>query len=57
VENLERICRPCVLGLEDCDVGMTIEEVERDLGLSEVTKLSENENPFGMSPSGASRGG
>jgi histidinol-phosphate aminotransferase len=50
VENIERVCRPSVLRLEDCDVGMTIEEVKRDLGLTDITKLSENENPFGMSP-------
>ena len=50
MEDIERVCRPCVLKLEDCDVGMTIEEVERELGLTDITKLSENENPFGMSP-------
>jgi histidinol-phosphate aminotransferase len=50
MQNVERVCRPCVLKLEDCDVGMTIEEVQRELGLVDVTKLSENENPFGLSP-------
>jgi len=41
VENIERVCRPSVLKLEDYDPGMTIEEVERDLGLIDITKLSE----------------
>jgi histidinol-phosphate aminotransferase len=50
VENIERGRRPSVLKLEDYDVGMTIEEVERDVGLIDITKLSENEDPFGMSP-------
>jgi histidinol-phosphate aminotransferase len=36
--------------LADYDPGMTIEEVERELGISNVVKLSENENPYGMSP-------
>ncbi|RAV18512.1 histidinol-phosphate transaminase [Paenibacillus contaminans] len=30
--------------------GKPIEEVKRELGLSEVTKLASNENPFGCSP-------
>jgi len=50
MRNIERVARPCVAELEDCDVGMTIEEVQRELGLNEITKLSENENPFGTSP-------
>jgi histidinol-phosphate aminotransferase len=50
VENIERVCGPSVLKLEDYDPGMTIEEIEREPGLIDITKLSENENPFGMSP-------
>lgn len=30
--------------------GKPIEEVQRELGISEVIKLASNENPFGMSP-------
>jgi histidinol-phosphate aminotransferase len=30
--------------------GKPIEEVKRELGLKEVTKLASNENPFGSSP-------
>ena len=41
MENIERVCRPSVLKLEDYDPGMTIEEVECDLGLIDITKLSE----------------
>ncbi|MBM3147299.1 MAG: histidinol-phosphate transaminase [Actinobacteria bacterium] len=50
MQDIERVSRPCVLRIEDCDVGGTIEEIERDLGLTVAAKLSENENPFGMSP-------
>lgn len=50
MKDIERVCRPCVLELEDYDPDMTIEEVQRDLGLVDITKLSEDENHFGMSP-------
>lgn len=48
--SIERVIRPCVLGLDDYESGMTLEEIERELGVTVVAKLSENENPFGMSP-------
>ncbi len=36
--------------LKPYQAGKPIEEVQRELGLSEVIKLASNENPFGMSP-------
>lgn len=49
MKDVDKYCRASILTLDDYDPGMTIEEVERELGLSDVVKLSENENPFGMS--------
>jgi histidinol-phosphate aminotransferase len=48
--QLTDVCRSVVPTLADYDPGMTIEEVERELGIHDVAKLSENENPWGMSP-------
>ena len=50
MERPTDVCRPAVLTLADYDPGMTIEEVERELGLKDVVKLSESENPYGTSP-------
>jgi histidinol-phosphate aminotransferase len=50
VKNVKSVCRSAVLKLDEYKPGTTIEEVERDLGLSDIVKLSENENPYGMSP-------
>jgi len=50
MKDVDKVCRPAVMTLEEYSPGMTIEEVERELGLSDVVKLSENENPYGMSP-------
>lgn len=36
--------------LKPYQAGKPVEEVQRELGLSEVIKLASNENPFGMSP-------
>jgi histidinol-phosphate aminotransferase len=44
------VCRPAVLTLSEYIAGMTVEEVQRELGLSDVVKLSSNENPLGPSP-------
>jgi histidinol-phosphate aminotransferase len=42
--------RPEVDELVEYVAGVTTEEVQRDLGLSDVVKLSSNENPLGPSP-------
>jgi histidinol-phosphate aminotransferase len=42
--------RPEVDELVEYVAGLTTEEVQRDLGLSDVVKLSSNENPLGPSP-------
>ena len=39
-----------LLGMEPYQPGKPIEEVKKELGLSEVHKLASNENPFGASP-------
>jgi histidinol-phosphate aminotransferase len=39
-----------LLGIEPYKPGRPIEEVERDLGLSDTIKLASNENPLGASP-------
>lgn len=39
-----------VMGLEPYVAGKPIEEVRRELGLSEIIKLASNENPLGCSP-------
>lgn len=39
-----------VLHLPVYQPGKPIEEVKRELGLTEVIKLASNENPFGCSP-------
>lgn len=42
--------KPNIVHLPVYQPGKPIEEVKRELGLSEVTKLASNENPFGCSP-------
>jgi histidinol-phosphate aminotransferase len=44
------VCRPAVLKLVEYVAGKTVEEVQRELGLSDIVKLSSNENPLGPSP-------
>ena len=41
---------PHLLDLEPYKPGRPIEEVERELGLSNTIKLASNENPLGPSP-------
>ena len=48
--GFESICRKCILRLTPYVPGKPIEEVKRDLGLSDVIKLASNENPLGPSP-------
>lgn len=47
---LARLTAPGVRGLEAYVPGKPIEELERELGLSDVIKLASNENPLGPSP-------
>ena len=49
MKDVDKVCRPAIMTLDDYKPGTTIEEVERELGLSDIVKLSENENPYGMS--------
>jgi histidinol-phosphate aminotransferase len=42
--------RQTVLGMEPYNPGKPIEEVKRELGLTDVIKLASNENPLGPSP-------
>lgn len=42
--------RPELAGLKPYPPGKPIEEVQREQGLEEVTKLASNENPYGPSP-------
>ncbi len=42
--------RPNVLGMTPYTPGKPIDEVKRELGLTEVVKLASNENPWGASP-------
>lgn len=44
------LIRPNVLELEPYSPGKPIEEVKRELGLTDVVKLASNENPLGPSP-------
>jgi len=45
-------CRTNILNIKPYVPGKPIEEVERELGLSDVIKLASNENPLGPSPKG-----
>lgn len=42
--------KPNIVHLPVYQPGKPIEEVKRELGLTHVTKLASNENPFGCSP-------
>jgi len=43
-------CRKCILNLTPYVPGKPVEEVKRELGLTDVVKLASNENPLGPSP-------
>ncbi len=42
--------KPWIPGIEPYKPGKPIEELERELGITEAVKLASNENPFGPSP-------
>jgi len=48
--SIERIVKPHIRALEAYQPGKPIEELERELGISEAIKLASNENPLGPSP-------
>ncbi len=47
--NIEQMVRTCIEKIPPYIPGKPIEEVERELGLSGVTKMASNENPLGPS--------
>jgi len=49
-KTIQELALPHVLEIVPYTPGKPIEEVERELGLSEVAKLASNENPLGPSP-------
>lgn len=48
--DFQRLARKCILDRKEYVPGKPIEEVEREIGLTEVVKLALNENPLGTSP-------
>ncbi len=48
--DFEKLAMPSVRGLHPYLPGKPIEELQRELGLSEIIKLASNENPLGASP-------
>lgn len=48
--RLAEAVRPTVGTLVEYVAGMTVEEVQRELGLHDIVKLSSNESPWGPSP-------
>ncbi len=48
--NLDKLIKPELLKVKSYIPGKPIEEVKRELGLKEVTKLASNENAIGPSP-------
>jgi histidinol-phosphate aminotransferase len=46
----DRCFRPAVFGLCKYVAGTTTDQVERELGLTDLAKLASNENPYGPSP-------
>jgi histidinol-phosphate aminotransferase len=48
--NIETLTRQCILARKEYIPGKPVEEVQRELGLSDIIKLASNENPLGTSP-------
>ncbi|MGE5551107.1 MAG: histidinol-phosphate transaminase [Bacteroidota bacterium] len=46
----QRLARPAVFAIPPYTPGKPVEEVQRELGLTDVVKLASNENPLGPSP-------
>lgn len=47
---MEDLIRPCIAAIKPYEPGKPVEEVQRELGLTDVIKLASNENPLGPSP-------
>ncbi|MGE5509516.1 MAG: histidinol-phosphate transaminase [Chitinophagales bacterium] len=50
MNGIERSARPCIFDIRPYVPGKPIEEVQRELGLTDVIKLASNENPLGPAP-------
>ena len=48
--SLLNLTAPGIAGLQPYQPGKPMEELERELGISDIIKLASNENPFGPSP-------
>ena len=49
-KSIERLTRPVLSRMKEYSPGKPIWEVQQELGIKEVIKLSSNENPLGVSP-------
>ena len=47
---IETVARQCVLVRKDYIPGKPIEEVQQELGITDIVKMASNENPLGTSP-------
>jgi histidinol-phosphate aminotransferase len=47
---MRKLTRDNIDGIKPYEPGKPIDDVKRELGLSEITKLASNENPLGVSP-------
>lgn len=47
---IENVARQCVLVRKDYIPGKPIEEVQQELGITDIVKMASNENPLGTSP-------
>ncbi len=45
-----KLAQPGILGLQPYQPGKPVEELERELGITDAVKLASNENPRGLSP-------
>lgn len=47
---IEKVARQCIMVRKDYIPGKPIEEVQKELGITDIVKLASNENPLGTSP-------
>jgi len=50
MKDIQKFLRKGVMNIEPYIPGKPIEEVQEELGISEITKMASNENPLGPSP-------
>jgi len=50
MKDIQKLLRKGVMNIEPYIPGKPIEEVQAELGISEITKMASNENPLGPSP-------